>query len=50
MMPSVNLSLDLGLSGKGQFHWNQGLELPRQYGFPAGLGRLRITPALENVL
>ena len=30
--------------------FRQGLELLRQYGFPPGLDRLRITPALESVL
>lgn len=30
--------------------FRQGLEWLRQYGFPPGLGRLRITPALESVL
>jgi hypothetical protein len=30
--------------------FRQGLEWLQQYGFPPGLGRLRITPALENLL
>jgi hypothetical protein len=30
--------------------FRQGLEWLRQYGFPPGLGLLRITPALENLL